>query len=297
MPKPSTPSAPPPQAPIPPVPSPSSDAEIQYIPYHPSLETAYLDQIRTLISSDLSEPYSIYVYRYFLYSWPQLCFLAVERPAHAQLQPEAEAEAEAGPRRSGSAAQTGEKARAQAVAPLLAVVVCKLSPHPTYLNSLHQRPHHPPPHTHSSPTPAPPNSLPPNISNHPSPPSSTPSPPGPLRGYIAMLATATTHRRRGLATNLVRHAIVAMGAGGADEVVLETEVDNLGALRLYENLGFGRMKRLGRYYLNGNSAFRLGLVLRCSYGEEEEEGEGQEGEEEDEGWGGGGGSRRIEGRG
>ena len=45
--------------------------------------------------------------------------------------------------------------------------------------------------------------------------------------------------------------------GGCDEAVLETEVTNLGALRLYEGLGFVRDKRLHRYYLNGNDAFRL----------------------------------------
>jgi hypothetical protein len=33
--------------------------------------------------------------------------------------------------------------------------------------------------------------------------------------------------------------------------VLETEVTNLGALRLYEGLGFTRDKLLAKYYLNG----------------------------------------------
>ena len=42
-----------------------------------------------------------------------------------------------------------------------------------------------------------------------------------------------------------------------DEVVLETEVTNGGALRLYEGLGFMRDKRLRRYHLNGVDAFRL----------------------------------------
>ena len=32
---------------------------------------------------------------------------------------------------------------------------------------------------------------------------------------------------------------------------------NIGALRLYEGLGFVRDKRLHRYYLNGNDAYRL----------------------------------------
>ncbi len=34
-----------------------------------------LENIMSLISKDLSEPYSIYTYRYFIHSWPQLCFL------------------------------------------------------------------------------------------------------------------------------------------------------------------------------------------------------------------------------
>jgi peptide alpha-N-acetyltransferase len=48
----------------------------------------------------------------------------------------------------------------------------------------------------------------------------------------------------------------------ADEVVLEAEVTNKGALKLYENLGFIKDKRLFRYYLNGVEAFRLKLWLK-----------------------------------
>ena len=46
------------------------------------------------------------------------------------------------------------------------------------------------------------------------------------------------------------------------QVVLETEITNQPALRLYENLGFVRDKRLFRYYLNGVDALRLKLWLR-----------------------------------
>jgi N-alpha-acetyltransferase 30 len=46
------------------------------------------------------------------------------------------------------------------------------------------------------------------------------------------------------------------------QVALETEVDNVPSLRIYENLGFIRTKRLHRYYLNGNTAFRLLLYLK-----------------------------------
>ena len=42
-----------------------------------------------------------------------------------------------------------------------------------------------------------------------------------------------------------------------DEQCLEMEVTNAPALRLYESLGFVRDKRLVRYYMNGNDAFRL----------------------------------------
>jgi ribosomal protein S18 acetylase RimI-like enzyme len=45
-------------------------------------------------------------------------------------------------------------------------------------------------------------------------------------------------------------------------VVLETETTNEAALKLYENLGFARHKRLLKYYLNGVDAFRLKLWLR-----------------------------------
>lgn len=49
--------------------------ELKYVQYDHSLEAKYLPAIRALISKDLSEPYSIYVYRYFLCQWAHLCFL------------------------------------------------------------------------------------------------------------------------------------------------------------------------------------------------------------------------------
>jgi peptide alpha-N-acetyltransferase len=49
--------------------------KLDYIQYEHSLEAQYLPAIRALISKDLSEPYSIYVYRYFLYQWGHLCFM------------------------------------------------------------------------------------------------------------------------------------------------------------------------------------------------------------------------------
>ena len=82
------------------------------------------------------------------------------------------------------------------------------------------------------------------------------------RGYIAMLAVAAPYRGHGVATALVKRAIEAMASRKADEIVLETEETNVPAMRLYERLGFLRSKKLHRYYLNGNSAYRLVLLLR-----------------------------------
>ncbi|KAK4452091.1 putative n-terminal acetyltransferase [Podospora aff. communis PSN243] len=159
--------------------------ELKYIQYEHSLEAQYLPAIRALISKDLSEPYSIYVYRYFLYQWGHLCYMALD------------------PRDSS----------------LIGVIICKLEPHAS----------------HSPPT---------------------------LRGYIAMLAVSAPYRGHGVATALVKMAIDAMAHKNADEIVLETEETNLPAMRLYERLGFLRSKKLHRYYLNGNSAYRLVLLLR-----------------------------------
>jgi peptide alpha-N-acetyltransferase len=159
----------------------SAGEELQYVQYQADKEEVYLPAIRQLISKDLSEPYSIYVYRYFLYQWGDLCFMALDP--------------------SGS---------------LIGVVVCKLEPHRS----------------------------------------------GTFRGYIAMLAVQETYRGKGIGTKLVCMAIDAMTVREADEVVLETEVTNTASLKLYERLGFLRSKRLHRYYLNGNSAFRLVLYLK-----------------------------------
>nr|CAG4637055.1 EOG090X07BN [Ceriodaphnia reticulata]SVE72974.1 EOG090X07BN [Ceriodaphnia reticulata] len=151
--------------------------KVTYVQYQSELQ---MPDIMRLIQKDLSEPYSIYTYRYFIHNWPMLCFLAMY----------------------------GEKC--------VGAIVCKLDVHKKIVR----------------------------------------------RGYIAMLAVDEKYRQEKIGSNLVMKAIAAMVADGADEVVLETEITNEPALRLYENLGFVRDKRLFRYYLNGVDALRLKLWLR-----------------------------------
>ena len=77
-----------------------------------------------------------------------------------------------------------------------------------------------------------------------------------VRGYVAMLAVDKDFRRGGLGRLLAVEVLHRMAAS-CDELCLETEVTNAPALKLYESLGFVRDKRLVRYYMNGNDAFRL----------------------------------------
>lgn len=154
--------------------------EIDGISYTVYESEKQMPDIMRLITKDLSEPYSIYTYRYFIHNWPKLCFLAMDK----------------------------EKC--------VGAIVCKLDMHKKMVR----------------------------------------------RGYIAMLAVDADYRRKQIGSRLVMKAIKGMIADDCDEVVLETEITNKAALRLYENLGFVRDKRLFRYYLNGVDALRLKLWLR-----------------------------------
>ncbi|AGO12941.1 AaceriADL308Cp [[Ashbya] aceris (nom. inval.)] len=140
--------------------------------------------IKKLIDRDLSEPYSIYVYRYFLNQWPSLAYLAYDSESATAEEP-------------------------------VGCIVCKAETH----RGVRQR------------------------------------------GYIAMLVVNDAYRGRGIAKRLITLAIEQMAAQGCDEIMLETECSNGAALHLYEALGFVRMKRMFRYYLNQGDAFKLILPL------------------------------------
>lgn len=183
--------------------SPSKSTSVHYAAYEGEKQ---LKDIVQLIEKDLSEPYSVFTYRYFLYNWPELCFLA---RVHSKT---------------------------------VGVIICRREEIGLQEDQLH----------HS-------NAL---LGDTGATVASTVGGTQRYRGYIAMLAVDKKYRKQGIGSALVQRAIDGMIAMGCDEIMLETEVTNKGALRLYENLGFARDERLVRYYLNGGDAFRLKLWLR-----------------------------------
>ncbi|KAG2423450.1 hypothetical protein HXX76_015321 [Chlamydomonas incerta] len=157
----------------------ASTSDIRYVQYKGEED---LPIVMDLVDKELSEPYSIFTYRYFLQQWPHLCYIAYD----------------------------GDKP--------FGTVVCKMDMHRDRA----------------------------------------------LRGYVAMLVVDKAYRGKRVGSELVKMAIREMIAGDCEEVVLEAEVVNTGALKLYQGLGFVRDKRLHRYYLNGVDAYRLKLLLPLS---------------------------------
>eukprot|EP00985_Skeletonema_marinoi_P034706 scaffold44621_cov153-Skeletonema_marinoi.AAC.2 len=51
--------------------------DIEGIDFVDYVNEEQLEDVMHLVQKDLSEPYSVYTYRYFLHRWPQLCILAV----------------------------------------------------------------------------------------------------------------------------------------------------------------------------------------------------------------------------
>ena len=51
----------------------NSEDDIVYVDY---TDESMLQEIQVLVAKDLSEPYSVFTYRYFLHNWPSLCVCA-----------------------------------------------------------------------------------------------------------------------------------------------------------------------------------------------------------------------------
>lgn len=82
------------------------------------------------------------------------------------------------------------------------------------------------------------------------------------QGHVVSIAVLPEFRRRGIATALMVNAMNAMkDKHGAGEVYLEVRVSNEPAIRLYEKLGFRKVKILKKYYLDGEDAYLMAREL------------------------------------
>ena len=76
---------------------------------------------------------------------------------------------------------------------------------------------------------------------------------------ILTLAVLKAKRRRGIGSRLLREAVAAAAARGAEQIFLEVSEGNEAALRLYEAAGFRAVGRRRQYYANSMDA----LVMRA----------------------------------
>ena len=66
--------------------------------------------------------------------------------------------------------------------------------------------------------------------------------------HIATIATHPDHRRRGIAKELLTHALRYMSKEGADSSTLEVRENNLAAQEMYRMFGYEAAGRRKRYY-------------------------------------------------
>ena len=71
------------------------------------------------------------------------------------------------------------------------------------------------------------------------------------RGWLYTVAVSPEYRRRGIGTNLVRHAVEALRAVGCIKINLQIRAENSAVREFYESLGFAAEARLS-----------MGLLIR-----------------------------------
>ena len=196
-----------------------TDSDVIYEQYK---DESQLPQITSLIAKDLSEPYNIYTYRYFLHCWPELSWLALDSKTreivgvvinkiedyHQAAKPKSENLEEN---------QQNEDATKSKIGDIVNTVQAEMMPQfekikRGYIAMLA------------------------------------------IHSDYRRKGMATKLVSKSIETMQKQH--------GAEQVMLETEVTNEKALGLYDRLGFMREERLYRYYLNGVDAYRLTLYLK-----------------------------------
>jgi ribosomal protein S18 acetylase RimI-like enzyme len=77
-------------------------------------------------------------------------------------------------------------------------------------------------------------------------------------GYLIWMGVDPVHSRQGIAERLLRHFREAMLEEGARMLIVDTEADNLPALRFFRKMGFGNPQE--HIYLSMNLSARQAVV-------------------------------------
>jgi len=80
--------------------------------------------------------------------------------------------------------------------------------------------------------------------------------------HVVSVAVRAPYRRRGIATALIAEATErGKETYGTSECFLEVRNTNDAAILLYENLGFSKVKRNYGYYMDGEDAWTMAVLL------------------------------------
>jgi ribosomal-protein-alanine N-acetyltransferase len=83
-----------------------------------------------------------------------------------------------------------------------------------------------------------------------------------MKGHVVSIAVVPEHRRRGIGSSLMKKVLEEMKSEyGASECYLEVRASNVAAINMYEKLGFRVVSRLKHYYLDGEDAYLMRMLL------------------------------------
>ena len=81
------------------------------------------------------------------------------------------------------------------------------------------------------------------------------------RGHVVSIAVMPEHRRLGIATSLMFSAISAIATYRCSEAFVEVRVTNEPAIQLYKKIGFEIVRRISRYYYDGEDAYVMSVQI------------------------------------
>lgn len=82
------------------------------------------------------------------------------------------------------------------------------------------------------------------------------------KGHIVSIAVLPEYQRKGIGTALIQEAVGNLHLYKAKECFLEVRVGNLAAVNMYKQLRFRIIRRIQRYYADGEAAYIMGKKLQ-----------------------------------